>query len=121
MSAFGVFLREKRRAAGLSQRKLAQDAGVDYSYVSKLENGRLPAPAADTVIRFAEVLRCPSEELLAVAKKMPSDVNASMSGDPGAQRFLQKASNLSLSADEWERMIGSLHELRSTMEEESPP
>ena len=120
MSEFGDILREKRRAAGLSQRKLAQEAGVDFSYVSKLENGRLPAPAADTVTRFADVIGCPPEELLAAAKKMPSAVNASMSGNPAAQRFLQAASKLGLSTDEWERMIGSLHGLRSTDEEESP-
>jgi len=121
MSEFGDTLREKRRAAGLSQRKLAQEASVDFSYISKLENGRLPAPAAATVTRFAEVIGCPPEELLAAAKKMPADVNALMSGDPAAQRFLQAASKLGLSADEWERMIGSLHGLRSTDEGESPP
>ena len=121
MNTFGDVLRQKRRDAGLSQRKLAQEAGVDFSYVSKLENGRLPAPAADTVTRFATIIGCPPEELLAAAKKMPSAVNASVSADPAAQRFLQEASNLGLSTAEWERMIGSLHGLRSLEGEESPP
>lgn len=119
MSEFGTTLREKRRAAGLSQRKLAQEAGVDFSYISKLENGRLPAPAASTVTRFAEVIGCPPEELLAAAKKMPSDLNASVSGDPAALRFLQEASKLGLSTAEWERLTGSLHGLRSSSDEDS--
>jgi len=121
MSEFGTTLREKRRAAGLSQRKLAQEAGVDFSYVSKLENGRLPAPAASTVSRFAEVVGCPPEELLAAAKKMPSDLNASVRGDPAALRFLQEASKLGLSTAEWERLTGSLHGLRSSSNEDSEP
>lgn len=121
MSEFGTTLREKRRAAGLSQRKLAQEAGVDFSYVSKLENGRLPAPAASTVTRFAEAIGCPPEELLAAAKKMPSDLNASVSGDPAALRFLQEASKLGLSTAEWERLTGSLHGLRSPLEEDPEP
>jgi len=121
MSEFGTILRAKRRAAGLSQRKLAQEAGVDFSYVSKLENGRLPAPAASTVSRFAEVVGCPPEELLAAAKKMPSDLNALMSGDAAALRFLQEASKLGLSTAEWERLTGSLHGLRSSSDEDSEP
>ena len=121
MSEFGSTLREKRRAAGLSQRKLAEEAGVDFSYISKLENGRLPAPAASTVTRFAEAIGCPPEELLAAAKKLPSNLNASVTGDPAALRFLQEASKLGLSTAEWERLTGSLHELRSPSEEDSEP
>jgi transcriptional regulator with XRE-family HTH domain len=114
MSDFGPTLREKRRAAGLSQRRLADLAGVDFSYISKLENGRLPAPASDTVIRLAKILNCPTEELLSAAKKIPEGVEGSLSAQPEAQRFLQEASDLKLSPDEWERMIGSLRELRSS-------
>jgi transcriptional regulator with XRE-family HTH domain len=113
MSEFGEILRQKRRDAGVSQRKLAEQAGVDFSYVSKLENGRLPPPAADTVRRFASVLHCPVEELLAAAKKIPSDVGDTLSAQPGALRFLQAASAMELSENDWEHMIGTLHELGS--------
>jgi transcriptional regulator with XRE-family HTH domain len=111
MNDFGTILRDQRRACGLSQRRLAAKAGVDFSYISKLENGRLPAPAAETVARLAAVLACPVEELLAAAKKMPADLNDSV-GQPAALRFLQEASRLRLSKDEWERLLGTLHGLR---------
>jgi transcriptional regulator with XRE-family HTH domain len=114
MSNFGTILREKRRAAQLSQRRLAELAGVDFSYISKLENGRLPAPASDTIVRLAKILGCPAEELLAAAKKMPEGVGDSLSAQPEALRFLQEASDLKLSPEEWERMIGSLRELRES-------
>ena len=120
MSPFGTFLREKRRAAGISQRQLADRVGVDFSYISKLENGRLPAPAAHTVLRLAQAIECPVEDLLAAAKKMPSDLNASLTAQPVALRFLQEASNLRLSQQEWERMIGTLRALRSDRDEEAP-
>jgi transcriptional regulator with XRE-family HTH domain len=116
MSDFGTALREKRRAAGLSQRQLADRAEVDFSYISKLENGRLPAPAADTVVRLAEILGCPAEDLLSAAKKMPAGLSESLT-DPAAIRFLQEASRLRLSQDEWERLLGKLHGLRSDEEE----
>ena len=109
---FGSYLREKRRAAQVSQRQLADTVGVDFSYISKLENGRLPPPAANTIVRLAQAIDCPAEELLAVAQKMPRSLDASLTGEPAALRFLQEASNLRLSQDEWERMIGSLRSLR---------
>ena len=39
---FGQYLREQRRRAGMSQRELASRVSVDFSYISKLENDRLP-------------------------------------------------------------------------------
>lgn len=111
---FATILREKRRAAGLSQRRLAELAGVDFSYISKLENGRLPAPAAETISRMAKILNCPAEELLAAAKKMPGGMEDNLSAQPEALRFLQEASDLNLSPEEWVRMTGKLRELRSS-------
>ena len=93
MNDFGTVLRENRRLSGLSQRQLAEKVGVDFSYISKLENGRQPPPAAETVARLAEVLGCPVEDLLSAAKKMPANLNESV-GQPAALRFLQEASRL---------------------------
>jgi transcriptional regulator with XRE-family HTH domain len=117
MSKFGIILREKRRGAGLSQRVLAEKAGVDFSYISKLENGRLPAPAAETVYRLAKCLGCPPEDLLAPAHKMPVGVGEALA-KPEALRFLQEASRLRLSPGEWEQLLGKLHGLRSEASEE---
>ncbi len=117
MATFGELLREMRRASGLSQRQLADRAGVDFTYISKLENGRLPAPADDTVVRLCEVLGCPAEEFFAAAKKLPTGLGESLVGEPAALRFLQEASRLKLSQEEWERMLGNLHGLRGGDEE----
>ena len=111
-TTFGELLREKRRAAGLSQRQLADRAGVDFSYISKLENGRLPAAADDTVVRICAILGCPAEEFFTAAKKLPTELGESLVGEPAAIRFLQEASRLQLSQKEWERMLGELHGLR---------
>ena len=109
---FGAFLRAKRRDAQISQRRLADAVGVDFSYISKLENDRLPSPAAETIIRIAESIGCPSEELLAAAQKLPGGVGSALSTSAAAVRFLQEASELSLSSQEWEQMRGTLHSLR---------
>lgn len=111
-TTFGQIFRDKRRTAGVSQRRLAELAGVDFSYISKVENGRLPPPAADTLARLAKVIACPAEELLAAAQKLPTGVETRISGDPAAVRFLQEASDLNLTGAEWEHMRGTLRSLQ---------
>lgn len=111
-TSFAEILREKRRLAGISQRRLADAVGVDFSYISKLENGRLPPPAADTIVRIAESIGCASDELFAAAEKLPGGVGTILSRNPAAVRFLQEASSLSLDETEWEKMRGKLKRLR---------
>ncbi|MBY0460148.1 MAG: helix-turn-helix domain-containing protein [Gemmataceae bacterium] len=118
MSTFGQFLKEKRRTAGLSQRQLAEKVGVDFSYISKLENDRLPAPAPDTVVRISECIGCPAEDLFAAAKKLPTGVNDALINEPTAVRFLHEASRMKLTQDEWQRLLGELHGFRQ--DEEGP-
>ena len=111
-AGFGRALREFRRRAGLSQRQLAQVVGVDFSYISKLENGRLPPPSTDTIVRIADALGIAPDELLAAARKVPRAVGESLAGTTEAQRFLQLASNMKLSDTEWEQLVGQLKNLR---------
>jgi transcriptional regulator with XRE-family HTH domain len=118
--AFGDLLRQKRRAVGVSQRRLAELVGVDFSYISKLENGRLPAPAADTIARIAENIGCATEDLLAAAQKLPDGVGSILSGNPAAVRFLQEASSLGLDEAEWEQMRGKLKSLRDGQQPRRP-
>jgi transcriptional regulator with XRE-family HTH domain len=109
---FGTALRNCRRGAGLTQRELAEHSGLDFSYISKLENGRLPPPAADTVVALCSILSVPPEELLALTGKLPSDVQATVSTSPTAQRFLLEAGGMGLSEAEWSDLVRSLRRLR---------
>lgn len=109
---FGMALRRHRRAAGVTQRELARRIEKDFSYISKLENDRLPPPAADTVVAICEVLGINSDELLALTGKLPSGVKDSIGTSEAAQRFLREAQRLALGEDEWNMMINSLRNLR---------
>jgi transcriptional regulator with XRE-family HTH domain len=110
--SFGELLREKRRAAGLSQRELARRAGLDFSYISKVENGRHPPPAADTVVRICSILGTPADEMLATVGKIPDEVEKRISTSPAAQGFLQEAGLMKLSEEEWRRLADALRGLR---------
>jgi len=121
MDTFGDMLRRCRRESGLSQRELAKRVGVDFSYISKLENGRLPAPAAETILRLTEVMGTSAEELLAAAKKMPTGINERLAEKPAALRFLQEATQMGLSEEEWVQLRESLHELRLPFDKDRMP
>jgi transcriptional regulator with XRE-family HTH domain len=69
ISEFGPQLSELRQARGWSQVKLAQQAGLDPSTVSRFEAGSR-APERDTVLKIADALVLPvldRERLLAAA------------------------------------------------------
>ncbi len=114
MATFGELLREKRRHAGISQRDLATQTNLDFSYISKLENDRIPPPAADTIVGICLVLKIEPEELLAAAGKLPAAVRSSVGSSPGAQAFLQSASKMSLTEPEWRELTISLRRLRES-------
>jgi transcriptional regulator with XRE-family HTH domain len=71
---FGARLRELRRKAKLTQRELASQIGVDFSYLSKIENGVLPPPSEKVILRLAEALKVDKDELLILAGRIPEDI-----------------------------------------------
>ena len=109
---FGQYLRGKRREAGINQRELASRISVDFSYISKLENDRMPPPSAKTVVAIAEALSASRDEFLARVGKIPSDIEEAIGGSPGAQGFLQDAQLMALSDHEWMEIRSALRRLR---------
>jgi HTH-type transcriptional regulator, competence development regulator len=112
MASFGALLRERRRAAGVSQRDLAAKAGLDFSYISKLENDRVPPPAADTIVTLCRILGYAPEDLLAAGGKLPQDTHEAVSTSPAAQEFLSNATKMKLTEEEWREISSGLHRLR---------
>ncbi len=110
---FGVALRDRRRATGLSQRALAERTNLDMTYISKIENGRVPPPAADTIVALAHALDSAPADLLALTGKIPSAVRRMVSVSQMAQGFLYTASQMALTDQEWARLTQALGQLRT--------
>jgi transcriptional regulator with XRE-family HTH domain len=72
--AFGERVRELRKDQGLSQRALADRAGIDFTYLSKIENDRIEPPSEDVIRRVAKELDANADELIVLADKFPSDL-----------------------------------------------
>jgi len=71
---FGTRLKELRIQVSLTQRQLADKVGVDFSYLSKIENGILPPPSEKLILQLAEALDADKDELIILAGKIPADI-----------------------------------------------
>lgn len=81
---FGVTLKKFRQTRRVSQSKLAERAGFDHSYVSRLESGAR-TPTRDAVVQLAQALdleQVNQDELLASAGFLPREVSSLLSGEP---------------------------------------
>ena len=110
---FGQILRGLRRAKGVSQRDLAQRVGVDFSYISKIENDRLPPPSADTIVKLSEALGVEPDELLSLTGKMPTHVKEMLGTSLAALQFVRQAHTMRLTDDEWQQLTQQLKRLRN--------
>ena len=104
---FGERLRELRKSQGLTLRGLAEAVGVDFTYLSKIENGKAGyLPGADTIRSLAEALETDPLELLQLADKVPPEMQG-IASDIHARRFLQRAREVA-SPDDWEALLDML-------------
>jgi HTH-type transcriptional regulator, competence development regulator len=74
--SFGTRIRRRRREhePPLTQRQVAELVGIDFTYLSKLENDQVgQSPSEDLVGKLADTLDEDRDELLALAGKIPID------------------------------------------------
>ena len=106
-------LRELRRAARLSQRALAERVGVDFTYLSKIENGRVEPPSEGALLRIAKELAgklgkdetALADELITLAGKIPSDLAETLSRNPEVVRLLRSIGSDVHSAADWRKLF----------------
>ncbi len=111
-------LRELRRAARLSQRALAEQVGIDFTYLSKIENGRVEPPSEGVLQRIAKELADKlgrdetelADELITLAGKIPSDLAETLSRNPEVVRLLRSVGSDVRSAADWRRLLASQSE-----------
>jgi PAS domain S-box-containing protein len=70
---FGQRLRELRKAKDITQRELANKVGINFTYLSKIENSAMPPPSGNIIVALAHALDTDSDELFGLSKKIPSE------------------------------------------------
>ena len=99
MNHFGQRVRQLRLGMGLSLRDLAPRVGVGFTYLSKVENGRLDFgdyPSEALIYKLAEALEADEDELLLLAEKMPDKIRRRVVQRPDAFRKLASLNDRAL-------------------------
>jgi transcriptional regulator with XRE-family HTH domain len=111
-TGFGAKLRELRQEKGLTLRSLAEAAGVDFTYLSKIENDRVEhLPSVDTIRDLAQALEGDAMELLQLANKLPPEL-AKLAGSEKARRFFRRAQEIA-SPKDWDALLDLLESRQS--------
>jgi transcriptional regulator with XRE-family HTH domain len=74
---FGAFIRRQREALDpkVGLRDMAKMIGASPTYLSKVERDEFPPPAEDKVRKIAQIIKCDSDDLLARAGRVSSDIS----------------------------------------------
>jgi len=110
MNDFGKLLKSLRLEKKITQRKLAELVGIDFTYISKIENGTMEPPAENTIVKIAEVLGEDPDKMIIMAKKIPSYFQKIITDNKEVPMLLRKADNLS--PTQWE----AIHRIIDTKE-----
>ena len=103
---FGETIRELRKAKNLTQRVLADRVGINFTYLSKIENDKiqqLQFPSEETIVKLAKELDANVDELLLLALKVPDSIRQRVIERPDAFRKIAM-----LNDDELNRLLNDL-------------
>ena len=99
MTTIGQRIREIRKSRNLTQRELADRVGINFTYLSRVENDRLDdeqTPREETLQRIARALDADPDELLLLARRIPDSYRDRILSRPGVFRKLLNLSDTAL-------------------------
>ncbi len=72
--SFGTLIKQARKEKGYTQRALAEELGVNFSYLSKLENDNAEyAPKEEVIRKLAHHLTIEENKLVFLAGRIPAE------------------------------------------------
>lgn len=99
MPTVGQRIREIRKERNLTQRQLAEKVGINFTYLSRVENDRLDAdqtPREETLQKIARALEADPDELLLLARRIPGSFRERILAQPGIFRRIIQLSDEAL-------------------------
>jgi transcriptional regulator with XRE-family HTH domain len=96
---FGQRIRELRKAMGLGQRAVANEIGINFTYLSKIENDKVDFaafPSEATIRKLAKVLDADVDQLLLMAEKIPDQIRRRVLERPEVFRLIAELDDKAL-------------------------
>lgn len=108
---FGPTVKRRRLDKGLSQKELAEAVGIDFGYLSNIERSKVNPPSRDVVLRIAKELEIDKDELLVLARRVPSDIEPIITQGPHIPRVLRRAKGLN--KQDWSKVEEFIQQLKN--------
>jgi transcriptional regulator with XRE-family HTH domain len=105
-SSFGAYVQEHRLRHNWSQRELAQRVPMDFTYVYKIEAGKMNPPSERIIAQLATVLEVPVDELLLLSRKVPRKLRRLMLEQPLLSELVYTLSKKALSEGAYLELLG---------------
>jgi len=105
--SFGSTVRALRKERQMNQRTLAEKAGIDFTYLSKVENDRSPPPSEEVIRAMATALDAAPDELIRLAGRVPSDLTQMLLTRPEAIQHLRAIEGDLREGKDWPEYIKS--------------
>jgi transcriptional regulator with XRE-family HTH domain len=102
--SFGKILRRRRLDSDVGLRELARLIGKSPGYISDVEQGNVPPPSEQVILKMAAVLDINREILLKAARKMDPELTSYVADEPRAADFLRKAKDRGFEPEDWEKL-----------------
>jgi transcriptional regulator with XRE-family HTH domain len=103
---FGKYIRELRKRNDISLREFADRIKMDFTYLSKIENGKVEPPSEDKIRKMAKELAADPEELLVLAGRVTSEqIRKAVENDPRVGILLRKIKTRDLTDQQITEML----------------
>ena len=96
---FAERIRELRKGKNLTLRELASEVGINFTYLSKIENEKLDFsefPSEKLIRKLAAVLEGDVDELLLLAEKIPDEIKKRVIERPDVFRRIARLDDAAL-------------------------
>ncbi len=109
---FGERLRELRTGKGLTLRQMAAKVGVGFTYLSRIETGRMTYgdyPSEGLIHKLAVALEADDEELTVLAERVPERIRRRVLQRPDVFGALANCDDKTL-----DKVLGTIGEAQTT-------
>ena len=101
---FGNILRKLRLEADGGLRETARLVGISPGYLSDVEQGKVPPPSEEVILKLSAVLGADRQLLLRSARKMDPELSSYVSEEPLAADFLRMTKQKRFKERDWEKL-----------------
>jgi mannitol/fructose-specific phosphotransferase system IIA component (Ntr-type)/transcriptional regulator with XRE-family HTH domain len=106
---FGYILRTLRISAGFGLRQFSRTIGLSPTYLSLVENGKLPPPTPARIAQIEQALNVPAGHLLSIAHGLAPDLCAFIAEVPEAAALLGATRQETMAAADFMQLTAFLN------------